>query len=579
VFDEGCAVAGDLIITASSVITMDPAAPFAEAVAVDTAAGTITAVGSVARCRAAAPGAGERHLGDAVLVPGFIDAHSHPFLSGVITQPPAYWIAPYVGFPAWDDVATLFRRLQETESPGRTLIFNGLDRLLQQVAEPDNTLLDGFFPDRPVAVFDNSGHEVYFNSATIDFLGWSAAAPADPEGAHFGRNQDGTSNGRAYETAGVLAVAAPLMASAIGHPLFSAAQWYALMATGGITATSDMTYSTPYLVGYEALAAVPDCPLRISLYHMSIEADADQPLSCALPDTMIRKQGIKLWADGSPWVGTAALSYPYLDSETVRGAGIPVGPSSASAMNYSRAQLDASLDRFVSSGWQMAFHVNGDVGLDIVLDAYQRALQVHGLAGTDHRWRVEHIGGARADQFPRIAALGVFASLGPFQFIYWGDLLDGELFPTEIGAEWMRFADAVNAGVCVSFHNDGSVSPPTPLLNIQAAITRRTPSGAVHGQDQAISLTAALAAHTIDAARTLHREHEIGSISPGKLADFVELSMNPYDAEPTKFYDQVTVGGTWRGGRRIDLAAFLAEVKAIDPAAHAHLAKPAQHCH
>ena len=116
------------------------------------------------------------------------------------------------------------------------------------------------------------------------------------------------------------------------------------MARAGITATTDMTYSTPYLPGYEALASVPDCPpRRISLYHMSTEEDADEPLSCPLPDTMIRKQGIKLWADGSRWVGTAALSYPYLDSATVRGAGIPVGPAGESAMNYSRAQLDAAL--------------------------------------------------------------------------------------------------------------------------------------------------------------------------------------------------------------------------------------------
>lgn len=572
-------MAGDLIITASAIITMDPALPRADAVAVDTAAGTIAAVGSLAHCRAAAPGAAERDLGAAVLMPGFIEAHSHPFLSGVVTQPPAYWIAPYVGFPSWADVTTLFRKLQTQEPAGRTLIFNGLDRLLQQVSEPDNTLLDGFFPDRPVAIFDNSGHEVYFNSAAIDYLGWTAAAPPDPEGARFGRHADGTSDGRAYETAGVMAVAAPLMASAIGHPLFSAAQWYALMAGGGITATSDMTYSTPYLVGYEALATVPDCPLRISLYHMSIEADADQPLSCPVPDIMIRKQGIKLWADGSPWVGTAALSFPYLDSATVRGAGIPIGPAGEAAMNYSRAELDASLDRFAPLGWQMAFHVNGDVGLDVVLDAYERALKVHGLTGTDHRWRVEHLGGAKAEQFRRVASLGVFASLGPFQFLYWGDLLDGELFPTEIGAEWMRFGDAVDAGVCVSFHNDGSVSPPTPLLNIQAAITRITPSGKLHGKDQVISLDAALAAQTIDAARTLHREHEIGSIRVGKLADFVELSADPYRAEPAEFCEQVTVGGTWRGGRRIDLAAFLVEVKAIDPAAHAHLAKPAHQCH
>ena len=568
-----------LIITASAIITMNPAAPRAEAVALDTATGAITAVGSVEQCRLAAPGAAEHDVGERVLMPGFIEPHSHPFLSGVLTQPPAHWIAPYVGYPAWDDVTAFFRKLQAEEPAGQPLVFNGLDRLLQRIAEPDNTTLDAFFPDRPVAVFDNSGHEVYFNSATIDFLGWSAGAPPDPAGARFGRGADCRSNGRAYETAGVLAVAGPLMAAAIGHPLYSAAQWYALMARGGITTTSDMTYSTPYLVGYQALAAVPDCPLRLSLYHMSIEADADQPLSCPVPDTMIRKQGIKLWADGSPWVGTAALSYPYLDSDVVRGAGIPIGPSGEAAMNYSREQLDAALDRFAPLGWQMSFHVNGDVGLDIVLDAYERALTVHGLAGSDHRWRVEHLGGAKADQFPRVAGLAVFASLGPFQLIYWGDLLDGELFPTEIGAEWMRFGDAVDAGVCVSFHNDGSVSPPTPLLNIQTAITRRTPSGKLHGKNQIISLDAALAAHTIDAARTLHRENEIGSIAVGKLADFVELSIDPYRAEPTTFCDQVTVAGTWRGGRRIDLDAFLSEVSAIDPASHAHLATPGLHCH
>jgi len=170
-------MAGDLIISASSIITMNPAAPRAAAVAVDTTNGTIVAVGSLAQCRASAAGGTERDLGDTVLMPGFIEAHSHPFLSGVVTQPPAYWIAPYVGYPGGDDVAALFRKVQAEQPAGATVMFNGLDRLLQQVAEPDNTTLDAFFPNRPVAVFDNSGHEVYFNSAAIAFLGWAAAAP------------------------------------------------------------------------------------------------------------------------------------------------------------------------------------------------------------------------------------------------------------------------------------------------------------------------------------------------------------------------------------------------------------------
>ena len=263
----------------------------------------------------------------------------------------------------------LFTKVQAEQPAGATLLFTGLDRLLQQIPEPDAAVLDAYFPDRPVAVLDNSGHEIYFNSAAIEKLGWTAAAPADPDGARFGRTPGGGSNGRAYETAAVMAVAGPLMAAAIPHPLLSAARWYALMARGGITTTSDMTYSTKFLPGYEALASRPDCPLRVSLYHMSTEPDAGQPLSSPIPDAMLRKQGVKLWADGSPWVGTAALSYPYLDSATVRDAGIPIGPAAESAMNYSRAELAAALDKFAPQGWQLAFHVNGDVGLDIVLDS------------------------------------------------------------------------------------------------------------------------------------------------------------------------------------------------------------------
>lgn len=129
----------------------------------------------------------------------------------------------------------------------------------------------------------------------------------------------------------------------------------------------------------------------------------------------------------------------------------------------------------------MAFHVNGDLGLDIVLDAYEHALAKHDLLGTDHRWRVEHVGAAREDQFARAASLGVITSMGGYQFYYWGDLLDVQLFGHEIGANWQRFKGAFDAGRRPSFHNDGANTPPNPLLNIHTAVTRRTSSGTVRG--------------------------------------------------------------------------------------------------
>ncbi|MFM8351158.1 MAG: amidohydrolase [Actinomycetales bacterium] len=554
------------ILKAASIVTMDVANPRAEAVAFDDATGKILAVGTVAECQSAAPGTAVTDLGTTVLMPGFIEAHSHPMLGGMITQTPSYWIAPYMGYPHISDVHALWTKVNAELPPDQPVVFQGLDRLLQQASMPTNTDLDAFFPTRRAVVLDNSGHVAYFNSAVIAFNKWAGGKPPpNPPGAHFGRNPDGTSNGIAYETAALLEAVLPTVKDAVPHPLESAARWLQYMAGFGITATSEMTYSTNMLKGYEALTTRPDSPVRMSLYHMAIDSDAGVQVESPDP-AMLRKQGVKLWADGSPWVGSIASSFAYLDTPAVQKAEIPLGPGGTTMMNYTRVELDALLAKYAPMGWQMSFHVNGDVGLDVVLDAYEEALVNNNLMGTDHRWRVEHCGGCRGDQFERAVSMGVTISLGPFQYIYWGDLLDGTMFPPEIGSQWMRWGDAVRAGAHLSFHNDGPVSPPIPLLNIQTAITRTTDTGQVHGANQIISIEDALKAETIGAAYMLHRDDEIGSLAVGKFADLVELSMDPYLAEPLKLASQVKVQGTWRSGRKIDLDAYMQQIQAVEAA-------------
>jgi len=559
-------MAANVIVKASSIITMDESNPRAEAIAIDTSTGKITAVGSLADCQAAAPNAALTDLGSTVLMPGFIEAHSHPFLSGMITQAPAYWIAPYMGYPTFSDVQALWTKVNAELPADQPVIFQGLDRMLQQATMPTNTDLDKFFPTRRAVVLDNSGHMAYFNSAVIKFNNWTdGKPPADPQGARFGRNTDGTSNGVAYETAAMMEAAMPTLKDAIPKPLESAARWFQYMSGYGITSTSEMTYSTSMLKGYEALTTRPDSPLRMSLYHMSIDPDAGVQVDSPDP-SMLRKQGVKLWADGSPWVGSIASSFPYLDTPAVQKAEIPLGPGGVAMMNYTRVELDAIIAKYAPMGWQMSFHVNGDVGLDVVLDTYEEALINNKLMGTDHRWRVEHCGGCRGDQFQRAVDMGVTISLGPFQFIYWGDLLDGTMFPSEIGSQWMRWGDAVRAGAHISFHNDGPVSPPIPLLNIQTAITRATDSGKVHGANQIISIEDALKAETTGAAYMLHRDNEIGSLAVGMYADLVELSMDPYLADPTTLATQVKVQGTWLSGKKVDLDSFMTQIQAVEAA-------------
>jgi len=560
------------ILKASTIITMDDKNPRAEALALDTTTGKISAIGSFNDVRATAPNAVVKDLGATVLMPGFVDPHNHPMLSGIATQEPAYWIAPYVGYKTWADVQAKILKEDKKAPAGVPLVFNGVDRLLQQAPLPTRDVLDKLTPSgRPILVIDNSGHAVYFNSATIKFLGWKdGKPPADPVGGSYGRNKNGTSNGVGNEAAALVAIAGPMLSKAVPHPLLSGAKWYAYMASFGITSTSEHTYNSGMYKGYLALSSLPDSPLRMHVYHMAIDADAGDEVTWPNP-SMVRKNGIKLWADGSPWLGSVAQSFGYLDNQRTQQAQIILGPLGEKGMNYTRLQLDQMLDKYAPMGYQMAFHCNGDVGFDVVLDAYEYALNKYKLIGTDHRWRVEHLGAARPDQFKRAESLGVTVSLAPFQYIYWGDLLDGTMFKSEYGAQWQRVNDAFKSNLHTSFHNDGSVSPPDTLRNIQRMVTRTTDSGKVHGANQAVTLDQALKASTINGAYQLKRDTEIGSLEVGKYADLVELSADITAVKLEEIMDKVKVKGTWLGGKKIDTAKFLQEVSAIDPSEHPDL--------
>jgi len=566
------------ILTAGSIITMDETVPRAEAVGFD--GDTIVVVGSLDACRSALPEATVIDSGAAVLMPGFIDPHSHPLFSGVATQSPAVAIAPWVA-DDWADILRIFSETAARTDPTLPLVFTGFDALLHRHRAPTAQDLDQIFGDRVVVVADNSGHATYFTSALIRRNKWDLDVPADPVGGRFGRMPSGALNGTAYEVPANTMVLGLALTELGGSALASAAEYYALMAAGGITSTSDMTYSADLAPAYEALAALPDVPLRVSMWQVSTAAGFADPVTFAAGEKLLHKRGVKLWTDGSPWIGNVALSFPYLDSDTNRRGGIdPRTAGSPASMNYSRAEVDAILDRCAPAGWSMSFHANGDLAIDFALDAYEDALTRHRLLGTDHRWRIEHVGAGRSDQFARASRLGVHVSMAPFQYYFWGDLLDGEMFDHDHGARWQPFSDAVTSGACVSLHNDGSVSLPTPLLNVQTAATRRTRSGAAHDPEQRITLDQALRAHTINAARTLGRDHLVGSIAVGKLADFVGLSDDPYCVDPSELAQTISVLGTWLGGQRINLGTFLAAAGAQDPAPHQHLNETAhaRHC-
>lgn len=275
-----------------------------------------------------------------------------------------------------------------------------------------------------------------------------------------------------------------------------------------------------------AAAAAGALTVRIRIYEMS-----DPHLrSLSHPghgDELVRQVGIKLWADGSPWVGNIAASFPYLDTPATRSIGLE--PHHRGPANYTTAQIEEISDAYFAEGWQLACHVHGDDAVDSVLDAWERVTARHPRA--DHRLRLEHVGAMRADQFQRAASLGVTASVFVDHLYYWGDVLVDDLFGPEHGATWARAGSALAAGMRISFHNDGQVTPPEPLRNIEIAVTRRSRSGRILAPEERLTVAQALRAQTIDSAYQLFSDHEIGSIAPGKLADFVVLASSPLDAD------------------------------------------------
>jgi predicted amidohydrolase YtcJ len=217
--------------------------------------------------------------------------------------------------------------------------------------------------------------------------------------------------------------------------------------------------------------------------------------------------------------------------------------------NYTPEQIREVCEAYFPLGWQLAIHVHGDAIADPVLDAYEDVLRKHPRA--DHRLRMEHCGALRPDQYARAAQLGVTCSLFPAHIYYFGDALADGLFGEQVAANWVSGRAALDAGVRISLHNDAPVTPESPLLNMQAATTRRVGrSGRVLGPENRITPAEAVRAQTIDAAWQLFMEDRVGSISPGKYADLVVLDANPLEADPERL-GELQVLATYLAGRQV----------------------------
>ena len=519
----------DAILYNGRLITMDdaqgPALPRASAMAIK--GGRIMAVGGDDVRGLAGKATRLIDLKGACVVPGFIDCHNHPIgdvllyetlvgnpfevefvtIASIIEKlrakaaatPPGYWVDGYFH----DDT-----KLKD----GRQLTVDDLDRISTT---------------HPVMVRHRGGHTVFVNSLALKLAGVTKDTP-NPPGGTFDRLPDGRLSGRITDNA------IDLVEEKGQRPVLDAAQ-KAKRARAGMAHISGQFsrygLTTVHHQGGD-LAAIQDVRTAGQLKHrVSYEAQGrmvDQMIAAGLKtgfgDDWIRLGATaEHTADGSFSERTMALSTPY------------AGRTPAYFGNVTEPQdvLDAWVEKVVRAGIQPNIHANGDVAIDMALTAFERAQAK--LSVPDLRPKITHCTLVNEGLLKRMAVLGAVPA--PFtSYAYYNSDKFG-FYGADRMAHAMAFRDFLDHGIKVCAGSDFFPGPFAPLMGIQGMVTRTGWNGETWGANQKVSVAEAIRINTLNGAWAAHEEAIKGSLTAGKLADYVVLADDPTAIAPDKIKD------------------------------------------
>jgi predicted amidohydrolase YtcJ len=250
-------------------------------------------------------------------------------------------------------------------------------------------------------------------------------------------------------------------------------------------------------------------------------------------DDRIRVGAMKIFMDGSLIGRTAAVTQPFCDHGHTTGS-----------FQLSVTELTDRIRDAHSAGWSVAAHAIGDQAIDVALDAFESAQQEFPRPHVRHR--IEHAGIVRPDQIARFANLGVTPVPQPRFLFEVGDTMAAAVGPDR--CDWVyRHRSFLESGLRVPGSSDRPIAAGAPLAGMQSMVQRRTSTGAVVGPNETVTAAQALRAYTIDAAWVAGEEDHRGTLTPGKLADFVFLSDHPEDVDPDAIAD-ITVLATFVDG-------------------------------
>ena len=529
----------DLVLVNGSVWTVNPAQPWAEAVAID--GDRISRVGRTADIKKLA-GKKTRviDLKGALVLPGFIDSHTH-FLEGGFS----------LSSIQLRDVTSREQFVKRVEEKARGLqkgewiLHGNWDH--EQFSPPElprKEWIDAASPQNPVCVSRYDEHIALANSLALE-IGGITRKTESPQGGEILKDPvTGEPTGILRDAAMDL-VMRHIPKPSLNENLEAARTALRHAREVGVTSLGDMADGSSFaasLEAYQELLKQEKLTARIRLYVPIDQIDIVKDLGLRTPfgNDWLAIGGLKGFSDGGLGASTAYFFEPYTDNPQTSGLLAP--------QMFPEGVMEKRVLEADKAGLQVAIHAIGDKANFIMLDIFEKTVAQNGKR--DRRWRIEHAQHLRPEDIGRFAGLGVIASVQPFHAID-----DGRWAEVKIGKERCRttyaFKSLLDSGAILALGSDWPVAPLNPLIGIYAAVTRQTTDGKNPNgwfPEQKVPLEEAIKGFTLNGAYAEFSEKIKGSLEEGKLADLVVLDQNIFEIAPEKIRDaKVTL--TIAGGR------------------------------
>lgn len=516
----------DLVFFNGRVLTIDPALPRAESVAVHQ--GRIFAVGSNDELEPLRKQARKTvDLQGAVLLPGLIDAHTH-FISGGMSLANVNLVGAFTMQEMQRRVAEKVERTPD----GDWIVGRGWDhtKRTDEVAWPTKADLDQVAPDHPVYLGRVDGHVGWANSRALALAGITSDSP-DPYGGQIMRDEHGEPTGILLETAkNLVQNILPVPDAAARERGLKLALEEA--ARFGVTSIHDNAPAED-LALFRDFHDRGNLTVRVNALVRGWEVDTPflEPMIAigartGTGDDWIKYGALKLSLDGTLGSRTAAMLEPYSDD-----------PGNHGVYRITQEELDPIIERAHAHHIQVALHAIGDGACRMALDSIERAMQKHHWP--DHRHRIEHEQVITREDMLRFPQLGIIASLQPCHAVTDLAWVESRVGPERIKTSyaWRSFVDC---GTRICLGTDWPVETLDPRVGFYVAVTRQGLDGNPPGgrwPEECLTIDEVLKGYTLDAAWAEFSEDRKGSITPGKLADFVIFAEDPTEMDPSRLLD------------------------------------------